>query len=342
MSVLKGARQQESTPAIIRLAHQMAFSSFLHKVGVPVDRLLRQQGLPVVCEDPDAFVPLRRVWSFFDAAALLDVPMVGWHVGGHIGDHGLGGGLLNKLDRAPTLLQAMHRLVRLASAEASHVNLGVLERRDDVLLYSLYPGRREEPGHMQSQFYQLQIFLAVIRHFLGRHWVPDEIGTEHSVVPALVRAQLRGCRILTRQAIGYVAVPRACLHKAACSIESEAGSAGIPALTDNFNYTDVLRELLRPYLSEGYPTERFAATLMDTSVRTLIRRISACGLTYRALVDEVRFTAAKELLQQPDVRLSEVSLSIGFEDQSHFTRMFRRIGGLTPGQMRRAALAKQA
>jgi AraC-like DNA-binding protein len=319
----------------------MAFSSFLHEVGLPVDRLLRRQGLPVCCEDPDAFVPLARVWSFFDAAARLDVPMVGWHVGGHIGDHGLGGRLLNQLNSAPTLLQAMHRLIRLAGAEASHVNLGVLERRNDVLLYTLYPGRREEPGHMQSQFYQLQIFLAVIRHFLGRHWVPDELGTEHSVVPAVVQAQLPDCRIHTRQPLGYVTVPRAHLHKAAPRVESEADSAGTPALTKNFDYADVLRELLRPYLSEGYPTERFAAALMDTSVRTLIRRISACGLTYRALVDEVRFTAAKELLQQPDVRLSEVSLSIGFEDQSHFTRMFRRVGGLTPGQMRKATRGMQ-
>ena len=48
------------------------------------------------------------------------------------------------------------------------------------------------------------------------------------------------------------------------------------------------------------------------------------------------------LLQQTDVRLSEVYLSIGFEDQSHFTSMFRRVGDLTPGQMHRAALGRQA
>jgi AraC-like DNA-binding protein len=72
-------------------------------------------------------------------------------------------------------------------------------------------------------------------------------------------------------------------------------------------------------------------------VRTLARRLAACNLTYRGLVDELRFTVAKELLRQPDVQLSSVAWSVGFDDQSHFTRMFRRVGGLTPGQMRKAA-----
>ena len=336
------AYRKESAPPIVRLAHLMAFTSFLHEVGVPVDRRLRRQGLPAYCQDPEAFVPLARVWSFFDDAARIDDAMIGWLAGRHVGDRDLLSRLLDKLESAPTLFQALHRLARLARSEATHIQLGVHERRDDVLLYTHYPGRREDPGYVQSQFYQLQVFLAVIRHFVGRQWVPDEVGTEHSVVPIVVQAQLPGCRILTRQSAGYVAVPRACLHRAARCNESEPGQAGDPVLTGNYDYADVLREVLRPYLSDGYPTARFAAALMDTSVRTLARRLSACGLTYRELVDDVRFAAAKELLHQPDVRLSEIAWFVGFSDQSHFTRMCRRVGGLTPGQMRKTALSAQA
>ena len=104
------------------------------------------------------------------------------------------------------------------------------------------------------------------------------------------------------------------------------------------DYAGVLRSLLKPYLAEGYPTARFAADLMGTSPRTLARRLSTCGLGYRALVDEVRFDVAKDLVCQPDVRLSEAAFRVGFDDQSHFTRMFRRVGGVTPGQLRREAL----
>ncbi|UCF21722.1 MAG: helix-turn-helix domain-containing protein [Gemmatimonadota bacterium] len=38
---------------------------------------------------------------------------------------------------------------------------------------------------------------------------------------------------------------------------------------------------------------------------------------------------------------TEVAWSVGFREQTHFTRMFRRISGVTPGQIRRAALQGQ-
>jgi AraC-like DNA-binding protein len=110
----------------------------------------------------------------------------------------------------------------------------------------------------------------------------------------------------------------------------------------SLDYVDTLRALLKAYLSEGYPSARFAASLIDTSERTLARRLSGCGLTYGALVDEVRFTVAKDLLAEPDARIVDVGRAVGFDDQSHFTRMCRRIGGLTPNQMRKAARTSAA
>jgi len=44
------------------------------------------------------------------------------------------------------------------------------------------------------------------------------------------------------------------------------------------------------------------------------------------------------LVCESDVPLVEVAWRVGFEDQSHFTRMFRRVGGVTPGRLRRTAV----
>jgi len=54
-------------------------------------------------------------------------------------------------------------------------------------------------------------------------------------------------------------------------------------------------------------------------------------------VDEVRFEMAKELLLKPGVRINEVALSIGFDDQSNFTRMLRRISGFSPKEFLKTA-----
>jgi AraC-like DNA-binding protein len=330
--------QKRTGPPLLRMGHPMAFIAFLRHIGAPVDRYLRSQKLPVSCEDPDMFVPLARAWAFFETAAQHEDGMLGWLVGAHVGDHNLNRGLLRKLEKAPTLFQALQGLVRMANSEASNIQLGIQERRDDVVFSTHYSGKRDDPGYRISQAYQIGVILDLIRHFLGRHWVPDEIGIEHSIAPDVAEAQLPGSRILTQQPLGYIAMPRTCLHQTARRTVPTSAVAHDPVMTENFDYTDTLRAVLRSYLPDGYPNARFAAELMGVSERTLARRLSACGLTYGALIDEVRFAEAKKLLLKPEARIEDVAISIGFNDQTNFTRMFRRISGLTPREFRKSAL----
>ena len=106
-------------------------------------------------------------------------------------------------------------------------------------------------------------------------------------------------------------------------------------MTDKLGYADALSLLIRPYLPEGYPRAQLAASLMDTSERTLERRLSESGLTYRAVIDNLRFDEARKLLEQSDAQIIDVAAAVGFDDPANFSRMFRRIGGLSPREFRR-------
>jgi hypothetical protein len=164
----------------------MAFAAFLDHIGAPTYRHFHRLGMPSLCDDPSAFVPLTKAWAFFDATAQSEDPMVGWHVGRFAGDHLLSKPFLRNLETAPTLYQALKRLIRLISAEASHLQLGILERRDDVLFYAHYTDMKHVAGHTSSQAYQLAVYIDLIRHFVGKRWVPHEIGMEYPVVPSVV------------------------------------------------------------------------------------------------------------------------------------------------------------
>ena len=189
-----------------------------------------------------------------------------------------------------------------------------------------------------SQAYQLEAFLDLIRHFLGRRWVPQEMGIEYPVVPEVVDEHFGGCRILTSQRAGYLAVPRALLHMAVPQREPQAEDGVALELTKDFEDFETLKVLIRAYLADGYPSAQKIAAAMGTSVRTMARRLSAQGLSYRAVLDEVRFESAKQLLLVRDTRISEVARAVGFDDPSHFSRLFRRIGGLSPREYRRGDL----
>ena len=60
------------------------------------------------------------------------------------------------------------------------------------------------------------------------------------------------------------------------------------------------------------------------------------GTPVLAYIREARVRAAGQLLRRPDVALAEVAARTGFADQSHLTRVFKRLTGLTPARYRRS------
>lgn len=49
----------------------------------------------------------------------------------------------------------------------------------------------------------------------------------------------------------------------------------------------------------------------------------------------MRIERAKTLLAQNDQSICSIALALGFFDQSHFSRTFRRITGLSPSEFAR-------
>ncbi len=51
-------------------------------------------------------------------------------------------------------------------------------------------------------------------------------------------------------------------------------------------------------------------------------------------VHRLRVRAACEQMLEPEISLAEIGLATGFADQSHFTRTFRKVTGVSPGRFR--------
>ena len=60
------------------------------------------------------------------------------------------------------------------------------------------------------------------------------------------------------------------------------------------------------------------------------------GKHFNQYVNEVRIEKAKQMLRDSNAELTDIAFSIGFEDQSYFSRVFRRLEGMTPKEYRRA------
>lgn len=54
------------------------------------------------------------------------------------------------------------------------------------------------------------------------------------------------------------------------------------------------------------------------------------GISFSSYLNRVRIEHSKELLRHQNLRLTDIALLSGFEDQSYFTKVFKKITGTTP------------
>ncbi len=81
---------------------------------------------------------------------------------------------------------------------------------------------------------------------------------------------------------------------------------------------------------------RRLARLVPLSISQLDRRFKRIfQLTPQQFLLHVRINAACQMLASTDRNVSEIALRVGFYDQSHFTKAFRRELGITPTAYRR-------
>ncbi|WP_353153991.1 helix-turn-helix domain-containing protein [Pollutimonas bauzanensis] len=73
------------------------------------------------------------------------------------------------------------------------------------------------------------------------------------------------------------------------------------------------------------------------SPRTLQRRLKYCGVDFDELRDETRRSEALKLLADGKYNATEIAYMVGYSDQAHFTRAFKRWTGNTPSSYRPAS-----
>jgi AraC-like DNA-binding protein len=92
-------------------------------------------------------------------------------------------------------------------------------------------------------------------------------------------------------------------------------------------------ELVECNLSE-LPSFETLTDMLNTSARTLRRRLEKEGTSYQRIKDKVRRDAAISLLTGTGFPISEVASRVGFSDASAFHRSFKKWTGLAPGEYR--------
>jgi AraC-like DNA-binding protein len=100
------------------------------------------------------------------------------------------------------------------------------------------------------------------------------------------------------------------------------------------DFPEQVRSMLRMALAMGRANEADVSALLSIHSRTLRRRLSDSGVSFKVLVDEVRHATARQMLEYSALEVGQIAVSLGYADASSFARAFRRWTGATPALWR--------
>lgn len=93
---------------------------------------------------------------------------------------------------------------------------------------------------------------------------------------------------------------------------------------------------LRAQLEAGrVPDVAHTAAALATSTRGLQRSLGEAGTSFSDLLDRARVDRASALLTEPSVKLEAVARAVGFADGKALVRLFKRIKGEGPLELRK-------
>lgn len=101
------------------------------------------------------------------------------------------------------------------------------------------------------------------------------------------------------------------------------------SLTANINQiiTPKSRDLTEPL---SLPTSKEIAQRLGMSEQTLRRKLTAEGISYQQIKDNLRQDLANHLLSKRNLTITDISNRIGFSEPRAFTRAFKQWNGITP------------
>jgi AraC-like DNA-binding protein len=244
---------------------------------------------------------------------------------------------------APTLRQALERVVRFGSSFYAQLSFGLKERDGEFIFTHRLRGG--QPGGQHGNEYALASILTHSRRTTGLPLQPRRLWFTHRREGDL------------GELVRFFGTPDIAFGRSENALVFEAAVLATPLQTEDPRLLATIDELaeravreqpapsdltatvaarIRQGLGGGtLPEASAVARALRVSARTLARRLEDEGTTFKAVVESVRRDLACRQLEDPAIPLGEVAYRLGFSDVATFSRAFKRWTGKSPGAYRR-------
>ena len=330
----------------LRIGGPLAIPEVLLRFGVDPGEVLASVGLDAgIFSDPENPVPCTSLGRLISACvARTRCRHFGLLVGERGGPSSLGlvGLLIHQAPDVGTALRQAALYLHLHDRAA----VVVLSAQDGVgrIAYAIYAPGVESSEQIGEG--AIAITCNVVRSLCGADWAPTEV-----LLAGRRPADVRPYRRFFRAPVRFDAEQNALVFPAA--VLDQRLPHARPELQRllleevrrldrelALDFSTKVRRVLRAGLVVGQCSADRTAALFAMQRRTLSRRLRFEGTTFEALLAEIRYETARQLLTDTAMPMRQITDAVGYADVSVFTRAFRRWSGTTPTEWRAASRAR--
>lgn len=281
-------------------------------------------------------MPFTDWWNALDVIArLYGKPYVGLEVGRYIQPShcGILGYLSLSCECLAEALQRFERFQRLLYEG----NEAFTHTKGDVITFS-WPF---DHGYStrESDETLISCMVSYINMLVGDHALrPVKVGFVHSKPTNLEPyTAMLGCEVEFERKNTYISFPVTILtlkiekaDPALRALLEQQAHALLDVLPNGDEFEQQFYKYVLRSMQDGKPTMEEVARYMKVSSRTLHRRLEERQLVFKQLLQKTRQQLAQQYLKEGRLTLSEISLLLGYSEQSAFTRAFKQWLGVTP------------
>jgi AraC-like DNA-binding protein len=184
--------------------------------------------------------------------------------------------------------------------------------------------------------------ISFCRSLYGESFAPTSVSFIHSApADTTSHENFYRCPVLFSQPILSLTFSKKDLDKPLASGHPELLKHSDNVIVESLNRFDKqdiagrLRCKLIELLPSGKPSQREVARALNTSLRSLQRKLSDKGLTYEKVLEDLRRDLAQKYIVQSHLSIGDISYLLGFSSNTNFARSFKSWMNMTPREYRR-------
>jgi len=317
--------------------------------GVGLDRqaLLDGSGIEAdLLEETEARIALRDFERVFqNAAELSGDPAIGLHAGEQVQLRPHAVNLFGYLMlSSATVLDGLRRVARYQCVLTDRPWVALEEESDVIRVVAnvdaIDPGFRIIHGE-----YLLALILGITRWVSAEDIRPLECRYQHrartdrSEYERVMRCGVRFGEAMNEMRFAPEALARPSIHhdRVMEQLHVDFADWHLAHSLEKRGVASHVRKVLSERLEEGAPDLEEVARQLGMGARSLQRRLTTEGTSFRHVLESLRRDLARVHLEDLGTPVAEVAYLTGFSEVSAFSRAARRWFGRPPGRMRRGA-----